>query len=375
MKNKEFIVLFMICWVAIIGFNMVQPNQVFSEQENRYLAQMPTFSMSDFVSGKYMQQVDTYIDDQFVQRNQWVSFKVSMERLLQKQEVNGVIFGEDDYLFEKHEQSKVDTQLAIKNLSVLNEFVNKYQSTQNIKVALVPTASHILVDKRSDLSLSNSYNQTEYLDDAFKQLGSDHWVDLRSSLSQHANESIYFRSDHHWSTLGAYYGYQSWITSLYETAHPLDDYDIELFSDTFYGTLHSKVNTTMKPDTLELFHLKEQKPINVTINYDTTSDSLYDRGFIDKKDKYAVFLGGNHAMVEIKTTNQNNKNLLVVKDSFANAMIPFMVDHFENIYVVDLRYYNGSIEILMEDYDITDSLLLYNVMGFVEDTNISKLRY
>ncbi len=111
----------------------------------------------------------------------------------------------------------------------------------------------------------------------------------------------------------------------------------------------------------------------LTYNLDVQTDSLYDLDKLNGKDKYSVYMGGNNALVEIKTNNKNAGKLLVIKDSYAHSFVPFAVNHYETSYMVDLRYYNGSINDLINDNGITDILILYNVMGFVKDSNISKL--
>lgn len=186
------------------------------------------------------------------------------------------------------------------------------------------------------------------------------------------SEYIYYRTDHHWTSRGAYYAYEKWAEVMGFNPFPMEKFDIVLASDQFYGTIHSKLNYKIKPDNIYLYKLKEDMNYSLTYNLDVQSDSLYDLEKLKAKDKYSVYMGGNNAIVEVKTDNKNARKLLVIKDSFAHSFVPFAVNHYETTYMVDLRYYNGSISDLIEDNGITDILVLYNVIGFVKDNNISK---
>ncbi len=373
--NKIFFSIFTFVWTGFILWNLATPQKIFSENENRYLSEMPEFTVGKFVSGEYMHGIDGYINDQFIIRDQWIGMKVILERALLKQEINSVYFAKDDYLIEKHNYSDVSEDQADKNRDYLVEFIQKYESKlgkEHVKAMLISTASEVLTEKLPPFTEGLGYNQSSYVDLTSNNLKHS-FIDVREVLKEHKDEYIYYRTDHHWTSLGAYYGYVQWAESV--GVEPLDkeQFNIVLASDKFYGTLHSKVNTDVKSDHIYLYEIKEDMNYKLTYNLVDQTDTLYDLNKLQGKDKYSVYMGGNNALVEIQTNNENGKKLLVIKDSYAHSFVPFAVNHFEKSYMIDLRYYNGEMDEFIEDNGITDVLVLYNVMGFVKDINIRKL--
>ena len=115
--------------------------------------------------------------------------------------------------------------------------------------------------------------------------------------------------------------------------------------------------------------LKKDMNYQLLYNLKDQTDSLYDLSKLEGKDKYSVYMGGNNALVEIKTNNMNGRRLLVIKDSYAHSFVPFAVNHYEETYMIDFRYFNVGVEQFVEENKITDILVLYNTMNFVQDKN------
>ncbi|HAB61840.1 MAG TPA: hypothetical protein DCE48_14305 [Lachnospiraceae bacterium] len=143
-------------------------------------------------------------------------------------------------------------------------------------------------------------------------------------------------------------------------------------SDKFYGTLHSKVNVNVEPDDIYLYEIKEDMNYQLLYNLTDETDTLYDLSQLEGKDKYSVYMGGNNALVKVKTNNKNGRRLLVIKDSYAHSFVPLAVNHYEETYMIDFRYFNGGVEEFVEENEITDVLVLYNTMNFVKDKNSIK---
>lgn len=374
--NKIFFSIFALIWTGFIIWNLAKPPKVFSENENRYLSDLPKFTIDKFVSGEYMKGIDNYINDQFVMRDQWIGMKVMLERAMLKQEINSVYFAKDDYLIEKHKYLDVSKEQADKNRDYLVEFINKYASKlgkNSVKVMLIPTASEVLTDKLPPFAKGTGYHQNTYVDKLYSGISKNSFIDVRDTLKKHKDEYIYYRTDHHWTSLGAYYAYEQWSKSVGIVPLDKEQFEIVLASDEFYGTLHSKVNTNVKPDSIYLYEIKDDMNYQLTYNLIDHTDTLYDLKKLEGKDKYSVYMGGNNALVQVQTNHKNGRKLLVMKDSFAHSFVPFAVNHFEMTYMIDLRYYNGDISDFVDENKITDVLLLYNVMGFVKDINIRKL--
>ena len=234
-------------------------------------------------------------------------------------------------------------------------------------VMLVPTADNILTKQMP--ANAPYYDEAVFLTQVEERIGKEHMVDVYTMMQEHAGEDIYYRTDHHWTSLGAYYGYLAWAEAM---GYPAQNYDVnglETVSENFLGTLHSKVNLAMNGEKIQYFPETTSRPVKVTYDLKNTTDSLYEKSHLDTKNKYAFFMDDNHAFVEIETGYHNGKVLFVLKDSYANCFIPLLLPHYEKIYVMDLRYFNGRLYGFMEKYEPEegmDVLVLYNCIHFLE---------
>lgn len=368
--NKIFFCIFALLWSGLIICNLAKPEKRFSENENRFLAELPKYTNEKLLNGEFMNGLDEYINDQFVFRDHWISLKTMAERAMLKPDINSVYFAKDDYLIEKHDKSDVSEEQAEKNKERLIEFVKKYVEKlgeDHVNVMLVPTASEILKDKLPPFA--TGYDQDAYINEVIEALPEGTFIDIRNNFNQHKDEYIYYRTDHHWTALGAFYAYEQWAREAGFTPLSKEQFDITLGSDQFYGTLHSKVNVNVKPDEIYLYQIKKDMNYQLLYNLKDQTDSLYDLSKLEGKDKYSVYMGGNNALVEIKTNNMNGRRLLVIKDSYAHSFVPFAVNHYEETYMIDFRYFNVGVEQFVEENKITDILVLYNTMNFVQDKN------
>lgn len=387
-KNKNSKCSIIICVVfCLLLFGMsflsiVTPTKSFSENENRFLTKKPKFTKENFLSGKYATEYETFITDQFPARNQWITLKTWTERILLKQESNGVYFGKDDYLIETHQASDLDTEQLATNTERLIEFLSKATKLlgkEHVKMMLVPTANMILTDKLPPFA--TGFDQFAYLEQVNEKLSKEQieqvQVDVSDILLEHKKEDIFYRTDHHWTALGAYYAYTVWAKSCGFDLAPLESYNKTEISNDFYGTIYSKVNIKVKPDTIVIYEPKEEKKYQVEYNLgEKTTDTLYEMEQLKGKDKYAIFLGGNNAVVKIKQypSRAERGKLLIIKDSYAHCFTPFVLEHYQEVEMIDLRYFNMSVleYIDMNGYD--DVLFLYNIPNFAKDRNMSNLR-
>ena len=368
--NKIFFCFFTLLWSVLIICNLVTPEKTFSENENRLLAKLPKYTNEKLINGEYMNELDEYINDQFVFRDNWIYIKTMAERAMLKPDINSVYFAEDGYLIEKHDESDVSEEQAQKNKDRLINFVKKYADKlgeDRVNVMMVPTASMVLKDKLPPFA--TGYDQDAYIDEVIEALPKGTFIDVRNILNQHKEEYIYYRTDHHWTALGAFYAYEQWATDAGIMPLSQKQFDITLASDQFFGTLHSRVNVNVKPDEIYLYKIKEDMNYQLLYNLTDHTDTLYDLSKLEGKDKYSVYMGGNNALVEVKTNNKNGRRLLVIKDSYAHSFVPLAVNHYEETFMIDFRYYNAGVEEFIEENKITDVLVLYNTMNFVKDKN------
>ena len=363
--------------MLIFGFTvatMLTPDLEFSETENRVLAKMPRMEISEMLNGDFEADYEEYLTDQFVFRNKWISLKTFVERLLGKKESKDIYFAEDGYLIEKH-TGVFMTQIAERNITALVDFVRRYDEQfgeRHISVLIVPNAVDILQDKLPPFAESGGGN--DYLEQIAEGLPDGVWFDSTSVLREHTDEEIYYRTDHHWKTLAAFYVYQAWAKKQGYDKRELADYEIQTVTNCFEGTVQSKLGIGTEGDTIELFLPINEPAYTVYINStDETENRLYDYTALETKDKYAVYFGGNEPFLQIRTEKENGRKILVIKDSYANCFIPFMLGEFQEIDVLDLRYTTQGLSELIAEGGYTDILILYNASGFAEDISVSKL--
>lgn len=375
MKDKITIVVFVALVFGITAWSLAEKPKAFSEKENRYLAEQPEFSLDALWDGSFTKEYETFITDQFPIRDQWIGFKTAAERLRLRQDGNGVYFGRDGYLIGMYGRDVFESTQARKNVASLAEFVKGQAESftpEHLQVLLVPTASQVLKGKLP--AFAAPYDQGEFVAQVKEQMPEEYLLYAEPALAEHSDEYVYYRTDHHWTALGAFYAYQEWCGAAGIPAYTAGDFTVEEASEEFYGTLDSKVNTKVDADSMYLYHLKEGR--EYALEYDRDGeirDSLYDYSVLGTKDKYRVYLGGNYGEVDIHTSLANGRTLLVVKDSFAHSFVPFAVNHYERVLMVDLRYFNMPISEYIEENGVTDILVLYNLANLAEDKNLGKI--
>lgn len=343
-------------------------DRLYSETENRLLAQRPAFSREVLFDGSYTSGMEEYLTDQFVGRDKWIRIKTGLDLSLGKKEINGVYLGADEYLIEQHLPETFTEVQIRKKLLLLQRLTERWDTT----VLLVPTADNILTDKLP--AYAPYFDQKAFLDRVKAAVGEESYVDVYSALAAHADEAIYYRTDHHWTSLGACYGYRAWAEAKGVNRYPYNTNTMDIVSENFLGTLQSKINLDWRADTITYFDETTLRPVKVTYDMRTTSDSLYEASYLEGKDQYGFFLDGNHALAEIDTGRRGKGTLFVIKDSYANCFVPLLLPHYSKIVVLDLRYFNGRLFDLMGTYESEadaengmEVMILYNCIHFLED--------
>lgn len=363
-------IIFILTLFLFLIINVIVPDREKSVQENRMLATKPKFRLSSLISGDYDEKFEAYMDDQFVGRDMWRKLKVAVDRIGGSRLENGVYIGTNGQLLEQIEVA--DENHLAANIKAIKSF-SESQSKIPVRMMLVPDAANVL--NHSLPALAKPEDQTQMFSMVRKDLGdSVEWIDVSTELNKHKTEKIYYKTDHHWTTLGAFYAFQAAAPSLGIDGDLSGKYVSYTVSDSFNGMLASKSGVN--------FGEKEQIDIYVPTEEDTDlivdyvdegkrSTSLYDSSKLKEKDQYTVFLGGSSSLLDIRTVSTSTKRLLLVKDSFANSFIPFLTPYYREIVVVDPRYYSGTINDLMDSYRISEVLFLYSGNTFFKDNNIS----
>lgn len=375
MKNKIFFLIFVTVWVIIVILNFVLPKSDFSEQENRMYATIPRFSFKSFVNGEYLDGVNDYVNDHFAFRDTFLKINSWWEiNVLGKKEINDVYVGQDSYLFEKFEFGEEEKTTLNSNTKIISDFAQK-MNEQNIKTyfILVPNSIYINSDKLPENV--QAPNQEDIINIAYSYTKNTVNVDVEKSLlNENKNQQLYFKTDHHMNSDGAYVVYKEFCKSANIEAVAITDFNKVKVTSDFLGTFDSKAQIwNQKPDEIYVYQNENNMNIKEAM-YDTqNTQSIFNEEFLLTKDKYSYFLNGNNSRAIIKTNVNNDRKLLVVKDSYAHIMSQFLCQNHSEVHFLDPRYTAFDYEQYAKENGITDVLFLYNVSNFVEDNNLRKI--
>ena len=360
MRNKIITSFFCLLLAVSALAGLIVPDRYYSEREKRTLTQKPKFTAADFISGKFSDELDQYLTDQVPLRDDWVTLKTYMELAVGKRESGGVYIGKDKYLMDKF-TSYSKKQLAA-NAAALADLQEKLAAEGiSMNTILVPVAAQVLTDKLPAYAPVADY-------DAILQVLADAGVDttdVLSVLAAHSGENIYYRTDHHWTSLGAYYAYCAWRG----VAPNADDWTQEVLCTNFRGTTWNKVPLpTVPAEEITAWYKHEYRAVSYNGGeYET--NSIYERKYLSGSDQYAAFLNSNQAQTVISGSGKSGK-LLLIKDSYGNTFSQFPVEDYAEVHVLDLRFFKGDVTEYAKENGITDALVLYGVQNFVRDTNI-----
>ena len=347
--------------------------------ENRELQKKPKFTGKKWKKGTYQKQYESYLNDQFFLRDGWVRLAVGMQALLGQKDINGVYLGKDGYLLEKHVKADFDKEQTEDNVGYLSQFLNEaadIYGEEHVSCMMIPSKAQVLTSYLPNFA--EVPNQNKVLDSLKSRLSHPKMLlDMSSELQKHQQEYIYYRTDHHWTTLGACYAYAAWAeTTGQAVAHEPEYYRRETAFTDFYGTTYNKVPVNVPADRVELFHSPGETDVQVVMDEgETVADSMYfKKEAAEGFNRYNVFFSKNTFQIEVATKARTGKSLLLVKDSFANCFVPFLTEEYERIFMVDYRYGKAPIgRILSQHKEITDVLVLFNTEKFMQNTKLSKL--
>ena len=356
--------LLFLCLFPLLG--LLQPDREFSPMENRTLAQKPAFRLSAFFSGQWAQDCESYLTDQFPLRDAWVGLKYVCERAMLRRENNGVYFAGDRLIarFDPPDQSRVESNFAAVDRLAQNTGLPT-------RLLLAPTSAYLYADQLP--KNAPSYDQQQLFDRA-EALETAQNIPVSQLLLERREEPIYYRTDHHWTTQGAYWAYASYMEAAGRREEILAQEDLAPYRrqvKQFYGTLYSQAGARFyQPDAITYYDfpgLAMEQPGD-------EPQPIYDLSFAEQKDKYSLFFGGNPPQFCIRSQNpQAHGSLLVVKDSFANSLLPYLALSYREIYVFDPRYNRDSLRQFAADCGADEILILYQTANFAQDANIGLL--
>lgn len=359
-------VIFMVLLLGLAGKEALSHQRTYSPVEKRELQTRPEISITKVLDGRFQKKYESYLRDQFPGRDHWVSFQTDMELFMGKNEIHNVYIGKNNYLLEHYTEKEFDPQQISKNLQALEKFVGKAKQNADVHVMMVPTKSWILREKLP--AFAPHYKEQKFYDALQQKLEKeDVLISVEPVLDAHKEEEIYYRTDHHWTTLGAWYAYEQYTKAVGgDLQRAQGKKKFRCISKDFYGTTYAKINYARQADKIEIYEPADKLRVVYNMGEKKTK-TLYDVSFLKTADQYSVFTGGNQAVLEITGGIKNGKTLLLIKDSFANSILPFLAEDYEKLVVVDLRQLNVSGDRLLEMFSPTDILILYNSAQFAQD--------
>jgi len=342
--------------------NLLTGDRAFSPVENRNLMQRPVFSWERLFSGEFMQDFEAYVTDQFAGRDGWTALKAYAERALGKQENNGIYIA-GDRLIEKFD--RIDMKLAESNLRAVGRFAENTGVPTGLM--LIPSAAEIYRDSLP--AGAPNIDQAAVMADlsAGTQVQT---ADAYSVLKAHRDEYIYYRTDHHWTSLGACLGADALLRAMGKNGVSPAQWTAQEVSGAFYGTLYSVSGARyIPPDSMEIYVPAEEIEVSSFEGGEWTQRPLYDTEKLNGKDKYSMFLGGNQPLAVVKTGREGGK-LLLIRDSYADCMVPFLTEAYSEIHLIDLRYYRMSVSEYVRENGIDEAAVVYSLKNFAEDRNV-----
>ena len=369
-------VVFLIFIYGMALWFLFSPKTDYSSSEKRYLQKFPDANVEKVLSGDFGSEFETFFADQFPQRNTWVGLNAYTALAEGNNGASGVYNCKNGYLINK----PVSTENNLdKNIGAVVDFAKTIDAPTT--VMLVPSTGYIADDVLP--TFHDKYNDDEDISKISSTLSKEKigFVDLRERFkSEYKNGSqLYYKTDHHWTTKGAYTGYQELCKALGIT--PIDDSTLKKDSyPDFYGTTYSSSGFWLTPpDNIEIWNNPKNSDRNISVKITEganikTSGSMYFTDHLKEDDKYPVFIDGNHALTEITNSNAKNGTILLIKDSFSHSLAPFLAENYSKVVLVDLRYYKESVSDLVTTYNPEQVVVLYGIDNLATDTDIVWLK-
>lgn len=370
--------IFVLFIVAMMVLFIVLPKKEYSSSEKRYLQQAPAFSFQSLMSGEFGKNFEKFLSDQTAGRNLWVGLSAYYNYAIGNNGSNGIYKCADDYLINDPE----DMSGLMRNVGFIEEFAEK--TPADVTVLVAPSTGYVCQDKLPHVS--RDYQDEAMFPQMKQTLSSVNFVDITSAFSNEyaLGKQLYYKTDHHWTAYGAYTAYHELGGALGYTPHAESDYAVTSYPG-FYGTTYSSSGFWLTPpDDIEVWDNKANDgDITVTITDGDQVIEQEDMFFYDhlnEDDKYPVFLDGNHPYTVIKNSaakksadTESDEKLLVIKDSFAHSLVPFLADHYSEIVMVDLRYFTNPVSEIIEREGIDQVLILYSIDNLATDTGVAWL--
>ncbi len=361
-----FIFVFMLLWFVL-------PKESYSAQEKRMLSDFPELNAETLFNGDFQKNLDTWMSDHIPARNFFVGLNADYDLISGRNGSKGIYLGTDGYLFPK---PVTESETLMKNAGYIKEFAESMDIP--VYMTVIPSSGYV---NNSKLPIVHEeYTDNELINEFSAALGDKvEFIDVKNAMVREAStKQLYYRTDHHWTSQGAYECYKVLGKTMGYEPVAKSDFSIKTVTG-FYGTSYSKSALWfVAPDNIEMWHNNKQPNDSITVQIKDgqdikTKNSYFFEEQLRNDDKYPVFLDGNHSIVKITNTNANEGTLIVVKDSYAHTIVPFLSQNYRNIIMADLRYYKKDISALAKEENADEVLLLYSLDNIASDPYLSNL--
>lgn len=394
MKKKVHLFTVGVFLSVIFGFSVLfvlLPDYSFSEMENRSLRTLPKLTGDALLSGSYASDINDYFADQFPFRNLLVSWKADAELALGKGENDGILLGTDGQLAKRYfdvacADGSCASGMDAPDVAHLRGAANGILRVEDTLAQKKIPFCALLTGRTLDVCTS-AFDYPNAYSDRMRNLlseglqASKAYLDTVSQMrTRYENgEAVYYRTDHHWTTLGAYYAYTDVMRAfgLEDEILPQEAFARQTVSDSFYGTFFSASGLRfVDPDTVEIWTRGNEEDFTVIADGQRL-EGFYEWKHLKNKDHYAIFLDGVHDVVTIqKSTAEQRPKLVIFKDSFANALAPFLAQHFDLVMLnlSSTRIDHTDISRYAEQYEADAVLLVYTLGNVIETRKMNQLR-
>lgn len=359
MKKQNIIAVVLFCgFLFVMAAGYFLTNTEFSEMEKRYLAEVPDFRWKAVLSGDWGTEVEDYLIDHVPGRNFFVGVNAYLELFLGRQSLKDIRLVDAKLL---EAPTPLDTNAVTRNLKAINTFAESVG--QQVHMMIVPSAGWA--------AGAEGYTDEETIAAAYAAAGEQ--VDPISVEMLFAGKpELYYNTDHHWTSQGAYTGYVAYAQAVGREAKAADAFQISAV-DGFCGSTYSRSALWLTPsESIELWQGSNQLSVTNGESEGTHSGIFYFER-LEEADKYTVFLDGNHSLVRIQNPEKQGK-LLVIRDSYSNCLGGFLAESYGEVVLVDLRYYRQAVSELVRQEGFEDILVCYSCANFLTDTNLVLLR-
>ena len=373
MKKRKLIlpILFSGVIIFISFFTFVMPKKTFSENEKRILAEFPEFTWKNISSGNFGDEFEKYLSDHIAGRDFFVGVNSYFDMLMGKNSLGNIYNCKDGYLINAPKTNSDEG--FVRNMNNIEKFT--VNCGLDATLMIIPNAGYIMEDKLP--MFHGNYRDGELFEKASELTPSVRFFDTRSHLAQSYNNGggVYYKTDHHITSEGSYVLYREYCRLMGMDYPERDEYTVERYEG-FRGTTYSGSGYFLNTDdTLEIWD--NGLKVNVTLEEKDSveTDRLFYREHLDNLDMYPVYLDGNHSYVHIENSRGRSGNLLIIRDSYAQNLAPFLAYNYKNIYMLDMRYYRNNMKNFLEDKDIDKILFVYGTDTLLTDESTSWLLF